>query len=470
MKRWNWIGMFFAALTVRVLYAIAAPAIYFNVDTSGYYGLGVNLFAHPSLQTLITPYRTPVYPIFLNAIMYIAGVGGSTFGSPTFLTGVAVVVAIQMLIGAIAFTAFCLVLTRLIPNRTRLLFSTFLLFDVFVIGWEHTLMTEGLAISVSLAITTVLFHMLLGPTRKKFMLLWLLFAFGFLLRPSFIVYPIATLPLVAWYFRKRARTVFLACITLAAAAIVPLAYAGINYAQTGYFGIQFVSDIDVLGRILGFTIPVASAKQYTYFYTTVIDSRKKDVVIPTGFQFLDQYDPSIYGKVYRFVELQAFNKTVILHNIPLYVTKAMGTIPEILLEVCDFTRVPASSPFIPTSVVWVLQQLYGLVQYATLAVPFLWIVTGSIFLIKPSRWNTLIALIGTIAMSQIVLMALMVYKDVGGQYGREISVIRPQMFLYLFLCGISALKWFHEVPLLPGNVKHPLVKEKRQDNKHRVES
>lgn len=443
MTRITLIKVFIGALLVRIIYSLAAPAIYFNVDTAGYYDVGMNLFRHPSLQALITPYRTPVYPVFLNAVMHILGVGGTAFASPAFVWGGQFIIAIQMIIGAIAFTALYQVLARILPKRARLLFAGFLLFDVFVVGWEHTLTTEGLAISVSLGITTVLLHILLAPTGKKFTLLACLFAFGFLLRPSFIIYPIATLPLVAWYFRKNGRLVLWACVTLAATSLVPWGYTRINYTNYNYFGIQFVGDINVLGRILEFTIPIESAKTNAYFYTTVQDSRTTTNIIQP-FRFLEYYDFNIYGKIYRFIELQAFNRTVILHNLPLYVGHAISTIPEILLEVCNFTLVPPESTNLLTRIVWVLQQAYGYAQYATLAVPFLWIVMIIVFLAKPTRWNTITALIGTIAMSQIVLTALVVYKEVDKQYGRVISVVRPHLFLFLFLCGITAVRAYRK--------------------------
>jgi hypothetical protein len=440
MLRSTLIKVFLAALLVRVVYATAVPSIYyFNADTMGYYSLGAAMFANPSVHTIITPYRTPLYPLFFNAVMYISGAGGTAFGSPAFAWGTQIIVAIQMMIGALAFTAFYHALSAFLSRRARFLFGVFLLFDVFVIGWERTLLTEGLAVSVSLFITAVLIHILAAPTVKKFAIFLFLFAFGFLLRPSFIVLPLAALPIVAWYFRKHGRVVFLACVTLAAALAIPLAYARINEKQHGYFGVQYVSDIDVVGRILGFNIPVESAKNNTYFYSTMKDSRTKNPHPLTGFQFLEEYDPAIWGKAFRFTELQQFNRTVILNNLPLYVSKAISTIPEILLEVCIFSLVPAGSINLLTRIVRVLQQGYGTAQYATLAIPLLWMLTGIIFLIKPTRWNAAVTLIGTLAMSQILLTALVVYKDVGGQYGRVLSVVQPHMFLFLFLCAVAPL-------------------------------
>jgi hypothetical protein len=222
--------------------------------------------------------------------------------------------------------------------------------------------------------------------------------------------------------------------------MIPLGYAKMNDINYHYFGIQFVGDIDVLGRILELRIPIESAKNDTYFYTAVQDSRAGGAGTPTGFQLLGRYDPGIWGKTYRFVELQAFNRTVILHNLPLYVVKAVGTIPEILLEVCTYTLVPSAGGNFLTRIVWVLQQAYGYAQYLTLAVPFLWIVMIMLFIVQPTRWNTCTAITGTIAVSQIVFTALVVYKDVDGQYGRVLSIVQPQMYLFLFVCAITGLR------------------------------
>lgn len=67
-----------------------------------------------------------------------------------------------------------------------------------------------------------------------------------------------------------------------------------------------------------------------------------------------------------------------------------------------------------------------------------------VFIVKPTRWHAVIALIGTIAMSQIILTALVVYKDVGGQYGRVISVVRPHLFLFLFLCVATIIRAYRK--------------------------
>lgn len=435
--------VFLAAILVRIVYSLGAPAIFYNVDTEGYYNIGMNLFTQPSLRTLITPYRTPVYPIFLNTVMQMTGAGGAEYGSSEFLRGAQVVIIIQMLIGAIAFTSFYKVLSEYLTGRLRLFYVIFLLLDVLVIGWEHTLMTEGLAVSISIFITCTLLQLLRTPSNRRFIFLWLLFTLGFLLRPSFIVYPIATLPILGWFYRKQARVVLSVCIVLACAAIVPLTYARVNYGNHGYFGIQYVGDIDVLGRILEFHIPVESAKNNTYFYTTVMDNRSSEN-ITNAFRFIEKYDFDIYSKPYRFVELQSFTRTVVGNNIPLYVGKALGTIPQILLEVCDFIRIAPSSPYALTFIVGFLQQAYGWAQYATLLVPLVWVPIGIMFLLKPTRWNTFMFLIGTIAMSQVILTSLVVYKDIGGQYGRVLSVIQPHLYLFLLVSSITILRAYRK--------------------------
>jgi hypothetical protein len=61
---------------------------------------------------------------------------------------------------------------------------------------------------------------------------------------------------------------------------------------------------------------------------------------------------------------------------------------------------------------------------------------------KPTRANTLTALIGSIATSQIVLTALVLFKDIGQQYGRVLSVVSPHMYLFLLLCAITCVNLF----------------------------
>jgi hypothetical protein len=430
--------VFAIALAVRGLYAIGAPAIIYGPDSSGYYSIGENIFTHPSFKTMIHPYRTTLYPFFINAVFYSIGLGGVAEGSPAFTRGLQAVVVIQMIFGAASFAIFYQTIKRWIPEILHRLLGMFILLDVFAFGWERSILTEGIAVSLLLVITAALFHTIRTPTRRSFVVLFFLFTLGFFLRPAFLTIPIATIPILAWHFRKKPVVIVSSLITLIGFLIVPITYAQINGIESGYKGIQIVGDIDILGRILEERLPIEPARDYHYFYTTVRDYETKNLTAHP-FRFLEYYDPYIYEKMDRFNELHGFNQTVIFHALPQFLTKAVINIPEVLLEVNIFTQVKPSKTNTLTTIVWAIQQVYGDIQSLTLLVPFIWAVEILVWLKKPTGAHTLTILLGTMVMSQILLTAAIVYKDYGGQYQRIISVIRPQMFVFLFL---SAYQWY----------------------------
>lgn len=433
VKKYSMSIVFVIALIVRIFYGIAAPTIVYGPDSSGYYFIGKEIFAHPSIKTIIHTYRTPLYPFFINAVFYSIGLGNTAEGSPAFTRGLEVVVAIQMILGAASFAIFYQAIKRWVPEILHRLLGLWILLDVFAFGWERSILSEGIAVSLLLVTTAALLHTIRTPTKRSFIVLFFLFTLGFLLRPALLTIPIASLPILAWHFRKKTTIFALSLVTLIGFLLVPITYAQINRIVSGYNGIQIVGDIDILGRILETRLPIDSARGEGYFYTTVRDYETKNLT-PHPFRFLEYYDPDIYQKMDRFNELRSFNQTVILHTLPLFLVNTITNMPDVLLEVNEFTRVRPEN-----TIIWVLQQIYGKVQYVTLLVPFVWVGVIILWLTKPTRARTFMALLGTIVMSQILLTAAVVYKDFGGQYQRILSVIRPQMFLFLIM---SAYHWY----------------------------
>ncbi len=424
--------VFVIALIVRIFYGIAAPTIVYGPDSSGYYFIGKEIFAHPSVRTIIHPYRTPLYPFFIHAVFYSIGLGNTAEGSPAFNRGLQVIVAIQTILGAASFAFFYQAIKRWMPEILHRLLGLWILLDVFAFGWERSILSEGIAVSLLLFTTAALLNTIHTPTKRGFLMLFFLFASGFLLRPALLTIPIASLPILAWHFRKKTTIFALSLVTLIGFLLVPITYAQINRIVSGYNGIQIVGDIDILGRILETRLPIDSARGEGYFYTTVRDYETKNLT-PHPFRFLEYYDPDIYQKMDRFNELRSFNQTVILHALPEFIKNAITNIPNVLLEINEFTKVTPSRNNALATIVWALQQVYGKVQCVTILVPFVWVGVIILWLTKPTRTRTFTALLGTMVMSQILLTAAVVYQEYGGQYQRILSVIRPQMFLFLFM-------------------------------------
>ncbi|OGG35923.1 hypothetical protein A2363_01640 [Candidatus Gottesmanbacteria bacterium RIFOXYB1_FULL_47_11] len=438
MKHNPLLTIFLLALLVRVLYGIGAPLIVYGPDSTGYYEIGRDIIVRPSTKTLLHPYRTPLYPLFLQGVFYAVGAGGAAEGTAAFDYGIQTVVIIQIILGAAAFAVFALSLKHWIGSPWYPAAAAFLLLDVFTFAWERSILTEGIGISILLLTTAVLLSIIRLSTKRKFIGLFVLFTLGFFLRPALLTIPLSSLPILAWYFRKNYVFLVACLLSLAAFIVIPALYTYANRVQYGFTGLQIVGDIDMLGRILETNIPIESGSQYSYFYNNIKDYQSKQLN-PHPFRFLEYYDPGIYANMERFNELHAFNQAVMVHNIPLLGAYTIQNIPDVLLAVNEFTLVQPNLGRPLTTIVWLLQKFYGSIQFLTLLVPVLWIISVVLFVKHPTRTNTVLTLIGAIAVGQILLVAGLVYHDIGDQYGRVIAIARPHMALFLLL---AAYQWY----------------------------
>ena len=124
--------------------------------------------------------------------------------------------------------------------------------------------------------------------------------------------------------------------------LVPALYIVGNTVYHEYKGIQHVGDIDVLGRILEFDTPIEAGKAYSYFYESVTDYRNRKGN-PMPFEFINTYDDSMYVNTTRMNELQGFTRSVVLGNLPSYVTDAFATIPSAMTDVSPFIKISDDS-------------------------------------------------------------------------------------------------------------------------------
>ena len=120
------------AVVVRVLFAMYQPKPLITADSIGYYQLGVQMVENPRLETIISEFRTPLYPIFLASLSKLLGFNdGSTIADIQQLVGVA---------GVIIFFSF---LIRMgFSRKTTLIFSLLTAGNILVFYWERALVTE----------------------------------------------------------------------------------------------------------------------------------------------------------------------------------------------------------------------------------------------------------------------------------------------------------------------------------------
>ncbi len=167
-----------------------------------------------------------------------------------------------------------------------------------------------------------------------------LFIAGVFLRPSTILLPFLFICFLVWYVCKRAVVVW-AVVTLILYTGVFVTYSGMNVRYFSYPGISRISDINLLGKILQYRLPVQQVK----------DGAIKDIVAPyirgnqTDPWVVYRENPQMYDAKFAQPAHQ-FVMDVLGRNIGPYVLRSAGDIPVAMLTFGDSEYIPATQPFL----------------------------------------------------------------------------------------------------------------------------
>src|SRR3990172_8258073 len=101
------------SLLTRMAYANLKPEVSVYPDSLGYYHIGQTMFAHPSIKTIINPYRTPGYPAFLLTVAQITGRQSMDISDPAFTPTLRVIATIQSLLAIISISVLFFTMLRL---------------------------------------------------------------------------------------------------------------------------------------------------------------------------------------------------------------------------------------------------------------------------------------------------------------------------------------------------------------------
>ena len=212
------------------------------------------------------------------------------------------------------------------------------------------------------------------------------------------------------------------------------AYVRQNTIHYGYHGISRVSDINTLGNILVYDLPVEAAKQRFPAWYEAIRSYRSRGGQPTPYRFLEETDPEIYTvHSYRFNEISAFNRTVILASLPAYIGQSLLRLP---MAIRQPNVAVVLAPETRGIAAWFFHRLYAYntrIQLSILflfaAVPFsLWEITRRHSTRERYR-AALFLLISIIGLYQWLLSVAFSYED----YGRLISPALPLLYLSVFI-------------------------------------
>ncbi|OGG20028.1 hypothetical protein A3D03_06350 [Candidatus Gottesmanbacteria bacterium RIFCSPHIGHO2_02_FULL_40_13] len=401
-------------------------------DSDGYYKLERKLSGGKILNLVFNDERTPFYLAFLHLGMILTGNHNPNYQSSEFYKGAYLITSLQTIFGILGISLIYLTLKKIRVNPQKaLLFSLFLSLNIMIFSWEKILLTESLTIFLLILIFYIAVNLLIYNTKPYKLLLILCSMALFLLKPIYLGLPILFLIIYLSHNYQREKISFV-IIFLIIYSTLPVSYIGYNFLERKYLGINHITDINMLGKIMQFNLSITNAQKFPYFYETLSDYRQKKLP-QMPYRFLEYYDPEIYDHTEKLNTLAGFNSKVISSNLREFLTRSALQIPSAMLENSEIinTVIPPSGV---TNLIYLnLFKLYSAIQYLTLiSIPFLFI---SVFLFFRKRNNLKLAVIflaGLISFYQIVLSVFFSY----GEFGRLIVVVQPFLYLFTFYwCG-----------------------------------
>ena len=417
--------IFFASL-VRILFFLHAPRPVVLPDSLGYFDLGKQIL---ETKNPVHYSRPPVYPLFLSILTELTGDWTAPIYSDQFYRNFTTVVLIQSIMGiGSVIIVYWLFLELKVREKTTFFLSLLYSGNILIIASEKSILTESFALFLLLVITYFSIQVVKTRRLKDLIILYFIFLLAIFLKPVYLSLPIILLFITNLHLRQK--KILLGSILLLIALIVPvLIYIKGNIFYHKYPGFSRISDFALLGQILYYNIPIDQAKGSGYLYDQMTDYRKlkKD---PSPFKFLEYYDPQIYSKPEKQNEITAFNRQVILGNLPLYLFRTLKNLPSgILVNNYILSYYQTSNNQLLIVLFKALLIVSSLIQYLYLiSIPGILFI-GTYFLFHLSLPIVIPTLIGMIAGYQLIVTALGYFE-----FGRLLVPILPQLFIFSCFC------------------------------------
>ncbi len=401
-------------IIVRIGYANLNPVSSVE-DTVGYLHIGQNILSHPSVKTIINPYRTPVYPVFIASIASITGHASEETGTKEFGNTMQIIGIIQSVLAIISLAVLFLTLCNSnFSFAFSFVFCLLQMINPLLFVWERVILTESIAISLEILTVCVGIALLKRPTTGSFILITILCILEFLLRPAFVLAPLGIFFIVLWHHKKaRVTVVSIACCAIC--MLTPLVYSKIVEQNYGFFEIQTTAPLGLFGKILYERIPVEAAKTMAPLYSEVKEFRMSSNH-QEPFTFFQYFNITNYNDPSYMNEIKMFNTIVIGSQLPYFILQSFKRLPVMLTDTQDIAVLFRSQSalgtifrllFIPMEIVQNLS--YGILVFF----PFALIR----FLIKKtSLLESIILFCGTFAVLQLLVIFPVQQTDARGRY------------------------------------------------------
>lgn len=412
MKWQYWIFIIVGvALLIRVLFNEHIPGYQTRGDSVSYF----------LTRTLVDPWRTPVYPFIMKMPFLMKGMPlpaqlpRETFSGELWSIRVAQAVA-----GTVTVVLLFFLLIRLkFSANSAGMYSLFIALHPSLLINEFSLVTEAFAtlwLVIVLYLTVIQLRWL---NLRTTLLLALLCIVGVFLRPSYILFPLVVLGVLVWHHKSRlvlALSVSVLCIY----ATIILLYVQGNYVTHSYAGISRIADVNMLGKIFLYRLPVDNIPRSEI--GDRVATYMKESSDPSPWEVYRRY-PDLYSDEFA-TPMSTFTRAVVRENFVVYLIGATRELPGAIMDIAHVEPIIYKTERF-ASVFLVLSHIYRWTQ----GLHFMLLLAVPLFMLDLWRKQT-------IETSAAVLFALTgMYHIVFGvyagyeEYARHLSVAQPILYV-----------------------------------------
>jgi hypothetical protein len=402
------------AIGIRVLFTAKFGDYQMSGDTHSYY---LSILSMRETHTLVDPWRTPVYPLILESAFRLNHVPLSPQLPSDFTYALLNLRIAQSVSGLIALILFYMLLVRLGFSVHGSGFLCLLLAcQQTLLANEFSILTEAFSTFWLIIVIFLTVQLFKRFVLWQYALLSVLLIAGVFLRPIYIAFPLLITAVLYWYHQKKIVLVS-GITTLCVYAIILFTYSQVNLTTFAYNGISRISDVNLLGKILLYNLPIAHAPDSDGVKAIVEDYRKTVNVIDPWQVYV--VNPKLYEKEYA-EPMAKFVRSVVLANIPAYLIGATREVPGAIVDYGDMIyNFKYANPLFKT-----ITNFYHFLQYGTYMVFIIspWLIYKA--LKERSVKSAGLLLLALVSLYHIAFGVYLGYAE----YGRHLSVAIPVMY------------------------------------------
>lgn len=424
MSRLFWVVLIIIFATVlRYMFTLYLPMYQVSGDTVSYFLTGKNII---ETGVLSDPWRTPVYPLLLILPFVLSGkpipseLPMSVFSSELWVT------RLLQSASAVGMLVMLFFIIRYLTASDRIagLLSLAVSSSFTLMVNEFGMYTESFATFWLVSIVGMEILLLRKFSAGLFCLFICSCVVGVFLRPFYIFLPFLLLAIL-WWYHKSTHVFIWGVYGIIAYVACLVFYTQSNGILHQYYGMSRISDINLIGKIFEYNLPLSTDPNDTDI-RIIVERFQKEHTIKDPWYILIQ-NPILYQGTYA-TKIHQFAVNTIKKSAGIYLYKSLKNIP---FAITDTVAIPKNiyRTTIHKGLFDALSALSGLLQLSyVLAIVAVPIYVWDLYKKKTPKGTAMLCL-GIICWYQILMSIFGSYDE----YARLLSCMIPISYFVSFV-------------------------------------